>query len=243
MNARGELIGINTAIYSGSGGNLGIGFAIPVNMARGIMEQILKTGKVSRGYLGISIQNVTPELAKAFKLSSTNGVLIGDVSADSPGAKAGMQKGDVVVAINGQSVADAKTYGCAFHRWLRAPPSRLDILRDAQKRQLSATLMELPETVERASGGRNNAPEPAETGLEGLQVSALTADIAQQLESAGGRARRGGDQRGPRQQGGRGRTAARRRHSGGQPPDGHFRRAVPRRGSRRRQSTHPLAGQ
>ena len=186
VNARGELVGINTAIYSGNGGNLGIGFAIPVNMARGIMEQILKTGKVSRGYLGISIQNVTPDLAQAFKLSSANGVLIGDVSADSPGAKAGLQKGDVVVAINGQSVADAEDLRLRVSQMAPGTTVKVDIMRDAQKRQLSATLMELPETVERASGGRNNAPEPAETGLEGLQVSALTADIAQQLNLPAG---------------------------------------------------------
>ena len=106
VNARGELVGINTAIYSGNGGNQGIGFAIPVNMARGVMEQILKTGKVSRGYLGIVIQPVNADLAKAFKLPSTDGALIGDVSPDSPGAKAGLQKGDVVVGLNGQAVTD-----------------------------------------------------------------------------------------------------------------------------------------
>src|SRR3990172_3959873 len=106
INNRGELIGINTAIISGTGGNQGIGFAIPINMARGIMEQILKTGKVTRGYLGIIIQEVTPDLAKAFDLSSSEGALIGDVTSDSPGARAGLQKGDVVVALNGQPVAD-----------------------------------------------------------------------------------------------------------------------------------------
>src|SRR5690242_1219738 len=97
VNTRGELIGINTAIISnGGGGNQGIGFAVPVNMARGVMEQILKTGKVTRGYLGVSIQEVTPDLAKAFNLPSAEGALVGDVSPDSPGAKAGLQKGDVI---------------------------------------------------------------------------------------------------------------------------------------------------
>jgi serine protease Do len=184
VNARGELIGINTAIYSGSGGNLGIGFAIPVNMARGVMEQILKTGKVSRGYLGIMIQDVTRDLATAFKLPSTDGVLIGDVSADSPGAKAGLQKGDVVVALNGQSVADAQDLRLRVSQMAPGTTVRLDVVRDAQKRQLTATLAELPETVARAGGP--NAPEPAETGLEGLQVSTLTADIAQQLNLPAG---------------------------------------------------------
>jgi serine protease Do len=182
VNARGELIGINTAIYSGSGGNLGIGFAIPVNMARGIMEQILKTGRVSRGYLGISIQNVTPELAQVFKLSSTNGVLVGDVSADSPGAKAGLQKGDVVVALNGQSVADAEDLRLRVSQMAPGTAVKVDLIRDAQKRQVSATLMELPETTARTGGGRGgNAPDVPDTVLSGLQVGPLTADIAQQL--------------------------------------------------------------
>jgi Do/DeqQ family serine protease len=180
VNARGELVGINTAIYSGTGGNLGIGFAIPVNMARGIMEQILTTGKVSRGYLGIMIQDVTADLATAFKLSSAEGVLIGDVTADSPGAKAGLQKGDVVVAVNGQSVADAQDLRLRVSQMAPGSTVRLDVVRDAQRRQLTATLVEYPETVARAGGP--NAPEPSEAGLEGLQVSTLTADIAQQLD-------------------------------------------------------------
>jgi len=184
VNARGELIGINTAIFSGSGGNLGIGFAIPVNMARGIMEQILKTGKVSRGYLGIIIQDVTPDLAKAFKLPSSDGVLIGDVSPDSPGAKAGLQKGDVVVAVNGQPVADAQDLRLRVSQMAPGTTVRLDMIRDAQKRQLTATLVEYPETVARAGGP--SAPEPAETGLVGLQVSTLTADIAEQLNLPAG---------------------------------------------------------
>ncbi|HYT08919.1 MAG TPA: trypsin-like peptidase domain-containing protein, partial [Rugosimonospora sp.] len=86
VNTRGELIGINTAIISnGGGGNQGIGFAVPVNMARTVMEQILKTGKVSRGYLGVMIQEVTPDLGKAFNLPSAEGALVGDVTPDSPG--------------------------------------------------------------------------------------------------------------------------------------------------------------
>jgi len=187
VNTRGELIGINTAIYSGNGGNLGIGFAIPVNMARGIMEQILKTGKVSRGYLGIIIQSVTPELAQAFKLSSNEGVLIGDVSADSPGAKAGLQKGDVVVALNGQSVADADDLRLRVSQMAPGTAVKLDTIRDGQKRQVSATLAELPETTASNGGGRGNAPSPAEPpALEGLQVGALTADIAQQLNLPAG---------------------------------------------------------
>ena len=188
VNARGELVGINTAIYSGNGGNLGIGFAIPVNMVRGIMEQILKTGRVSRGYLGVSIQNVNADLAKAFKLPSAEGVLIGDVTTDSPGAKAGLQKGDVVVTLNGQSVATAEDLRLRVSQTAPGTTVKLDAIRDGQKKQFTATLVELPETNERAaSGGRGSGPAPAEPAvLEGLQVSALTADIAQQLNLPAG---------------------------------------------------------
>jgi serine protease Do len=188
VNARGELIGINTAIYSGNGGNLGIGFAIPVNMARGIMEQILKTGKVSRGYLGISIQDVTPELAQAFKLSTNDGVLVGDVSADSPGAKAGLQKGDVVVALNGQSVSDAEDLRLRVSQTVPGSAVKLDVVRDGQKKQMGATLGELPETAERAGTGRGggSTPEQSDTVLSGLSVGPLTSDIAEQLKLPGG---------------------------------------------------------
>jgi serine protease Do len=187
VNARGELVGLNTAIYSGNGGNLGIGFAIPVNMARGVMEQILKTGKVSRGYLGISIQNVTPDLAKVFKLPNTNGVLIGDVSADSPGAKAGLQKGDVVVGLNGQPVADAEDLRLRVSQTAPGSAVKLDVLRDGQKKQLTATLVELPDKIETAGNNPSNqGSDQSETVLSGLQVGPLTSDITQQLNLPSG---------------------------------------------------------
>jgi serine protease Do len=181
VNAHGELIGINTAIYSGNGGNLGIGFAIPVNMARGVMEQILKTGKVSRGYLGVSIQNVNADLAKAFRLPSAEGVLIGDVTADSPGAKAGLQKGDVIVGLNSQPVATAEDLRLRVSQTAPGTTVKLEAIRDGQKKQFTATLMELPDTNERASGDRGGGASPTEPALDGLQVSTLTSDVAQQL--------------------------------------------------------------
>jgi serine protease Do len=181
VNARGELVGINTAIYSGNGGNLGIGFAIPVNMARGIMEQILKTGKVSRGYIGISIQPVTQDLAKAFQLPNTEGALIGDVSPDSPGSRAGLQKGDVIVGLNGKPVSDPEDLRLRVSQTPPGTAVKLDLIRDTQKKQVTATLTELPDTTETASNSRGNDSGPAESSLEGLQVGALTADITSQL--------------------------------------------------------------
>ena len=97
-----------------------------------------------------------------------------------------MQKGDVVVGLNGQAVADPEDLRLRVSQMAPGTSVKLDVMRDGQKRQMTATLMELPETVERASGGRDNAPAPAETGLEGLQVSTLTSDIAQQLSLPAG---------------------------------------------------------
>jgi serine protease DegS len=108
INARGELIGINSAIYSRSGGSQGIGFAIPVNMAKGVMKQIIEHGHVVRGWLGIEAQDLTAELAQVLKLDSTSGVLISGVLRDGPADTAGIQPGDVVLAINDQPVKEAQ---------------------------------------------------------------------------------------------------------------------------------------
>src|SRR5579872_3875637 len=109
VNDRGELVGINTAIIShGSGGNEGIGFAIPINMARSVMGQILDHGKVNRAYLGIMVQDITPGISKAMNLKSMSGVLVGDVSPDGPGKKAGLQRGDVILQVNGKTMDDSR---------------------------------------------------------------------------------------------------------------------------------------
>ena len=102
VNLRGELVGINTAIFSQSGASHGIGFAIPINLALRIMEQILNTGEVKRGFLGVSIQDISPELAEAFGLSKKNGALINKVLKDSPADKAGLLSGDIVISIDGK---------------------------------------------------------------------------------------------------------------------------------------------
>jgi Do/DeqQ family serine protease len=109
INTRGELIGINTAILSGSGGNQGIGFAIPVAMARNIMDQLIKSGKVTRGYLGAYLQDVDPNLAKAFKIPNNSGVVITKIDANTPAEKAGVKEGDVVTQVNGETVVDVQS--------------------------------------------------------------------------------------------------------------------------------------
>ena len=108
VDANGHLVGINTAIYSQSGGSMGIGFAIPVSLAKSVMEQIVRTGSVTRGWVGIEVQEITPDLAESFKLLSTDGALIAGVMRGSPADKAGIKPGDVLVQVAGKPVKDAQ---------------------------------------------------------------------------------------------------------------------------------------
>ena len=108
VDADGRLVGINTAILSRSGGNQGIGFAIPVNLARDVMGSLVKDGHVTRGYLGVMIQDLTPALAKEFKLKDNTGALIGDVTPKGPADKAGLKSGDLLVEFNGKKVTDSR---------------------------------------------------------------------------------------------------------------------------------------
>jgi serine protease DegS/serine protease DegQ len=109
VDTSGNLVGINTAIYSRSGGSLGIGFAIPVSLARSVMEQIIQSGAVTRGWIGVEVQEITPELAESFSLSTTEGTLIAGVVRDSPADKAGVKPGDILMAIEGTPVKDPQS--------------------------------------------------------------------------------------------------------------------------------------
>ena len=107
MDTEGNLIGVNTAIYSRSGGSMGIGFAIPVSLARQVMEQIIQTGSVTRGWIGVEVQDITPELAESFKLPNTKGVLIAGVVRSGPADKAGVKPGDILLEVDGKPVPDS----------------------------------------------------------------------------------------------------------------------------------------
>jgi serine protease Do len=179
LNARGELIGINTAILSGgSGGNQGIGFAIPINMAKYVMDQILKNGKVVRGYMGVTIQEVTPDLAKAFNVPAEKGALVGDVEPNGAGAKAGLQRGDVIDAINGQPVTGPNDLRLKIGAMSPGTTVHLKVNRGGESREVSVTLGESP-------SGKNapNAPGASEEGspMHDVQVDELTSEIRQQL--------------------------------------------------------------
>ena len=181
VNDRGELVGINTAILSNGsegGGNQGIGFAVPVNVARNVMDQILKNGKVTRAYLGVMAQEVTPELAKAFhENNEVRGALVGDVTPDSPASRAGLQKGDIILAINGKPVNDSAQLRMNLSLMQPGTEVNLTVLRDGSQRQMTARLAELPtETAKVEKNG--NATESA---MDGVSVEDVNASNAKQL--------------------------------------------------------------
>ncbi len=177
VDLHGDLIGINTAILAeNGGGNQGIGFAIPINMAKAVMEQIVAHGKVVRGYLGLYPQDVTPTLAKQFGLNQPGGALVGEVSPDTPASKAGLKRGDVILALNGQQVTSANDLRLRVSEMAPGTNVKLEISRDGKTQDVSLALGELPEKEE-----ASNSNESSSGGLQGVDVQELTPDIADQL--------------------------------------------------------------
>jgi serine protease Do len=185
VNARGQLIGVNTAILSPSGGNLGIGFAVPSNMVRDVMNQIIKTGKVTRGYMGLTIQPITSDLANALKLGQTRGALVGDVDPNGPAARTGIQSGDVIVEANGKAVASSRELRLMVSSMAPGSQLSLRVARGGQMRNVALTLAEVPvkETASGAPAREKPSPveEPSKPRL-GIAVSEVTPEIADVLK-------------------------------------------------------------
>jgi serine protease Do len=182
IDLHGDLVGINTAIETGgSQGNVGIGFAIPIDMARSIMDQISAHGKVTRGYLGVLIQDVNTPIAKQFGLSDDHGVLLGDITADAPGARAGLKRGDIVLKLNGESVDDANSLRNRISQMAPGTPVRLEIWRDGKAQETTVTLGELPETAS-AKSDNSTQGENSTGALAGVQVQELSSELSQQLK-------------------------------------------------------------
>nr|WP_243830786.1 DegQ family serine endoprotease [Thiohalophilus thiocyanatoxydans] len=150
VNLNGELVGINNAIFSRSGGNIGIGFAIPVNMARQVMAQLVEHGEVRRGRLGAQAQDLTPELAQAFELKQGQGAVVTQVSPGSPADKAGLKAGDIVIEVDGKPVRDANSLRNAIGLLQVGSRVRLKVLRDGETTSLTATI---EEPVSQGQGG------------------------------------------------------------------------------------------
>ncbi len=186
INARGELIGINTAILSGSGANAGVGFAIPINMARNVMDQLMKSGKVVRGYMGAMLQNVDPNVAKAFGLpSGTAGAAVTSVDPGTPADKAGLKTGDVITAVNGENIVDMAQLRLRIASFAPGTTVRLHVFRDGKPQDVNVTLAERPSDKELAKGRRGGGGPGGDNGqpssLNGVSVQDLTPQIAQQL--------------------------------------------------------------
>ena len=184
IDIHGNLVGINTAILShgGSGGNEGVGFAIPMSMAKPVMDQILAHGKVIRGYLGVHIQDFSPELAKSFNFNQSGGVLIGDVSANTPAANAGLKKGDVIVKLNGQAESDSNDLRNTISQMSPGTQVKLDIWRDGKVQPFTVTLGELPKDKETAE----SSDDSSSGEIQGIDVQDLTPEISQQLNLPSG---------------------------------------------------------
>lgn len=188
VNLAGELIGINSQILSpggASGGNIGIGFSIPSNMAKSVMEQLLKDGKVRRGMLGINIQNVTDEIAKALDLKDRSGILVSNVRAGSAGEKAGIKRNDIITAINGEKLEDSNVLRNKVAQTLPGTEIKLTVLRDGKEVELTATLDEF-NTEEQAKtsnskGGPGGPGSSDQGGKLGLSLEPVTPAIAKQL--------------------------------------------------------------
>jgi serine protease Do len=179
VNDRGELIGINTAILAnGSEGNQGIGFAVPIGVARDVMDQIVKNGKVTRAYLGVMAQEVTPNIAKAFHESEVTGALIGDVTPGSPAQKAGLEKGDIILGIDGKPVNTSAEL--RMHVSLMAPGTKVNVkvFRDGAEKTLPVTLAEMPTETASNQQPQNNSSEDS---LQGITVENVTAQTARRL--------------------------------------------------------------
>ncbi len=188
MNLPGELIGVNTAILSPSGGNLGIGFAVPSNMVRSVMDQIIKTGKVTRGYLGVSIPDITPDLATALKLGQTHGALIGDVDPDGPAARSGLQSGDVIVEANGKPMEGSRELRLLTSSMAPGSQINLKVLHNGQTRNVTLTLAEMPMKQTAANTTRQKPSQAPDSGQPhlGVAITELTADIKEHLDLPAG---------------------------------------------------------
>ena len=179
VDAEGRLIGINTAILSRSGGNQGIGFAIPTELARDVMQSLVTDGKVTRGYLGVMIQDVTPSLAKEFDLKDQKGALVGDVIPKGPAEKAGIKSGDVVLEFDGQPVRDSRHFKLQVSRIKPGDRVPVKVLRNGSTKTIEVTVNELPGTEKLArNDGRNDDDTEA---LKGVAVGDIDSQVRREL--------------------------------------------------------------
>ncbi len=176
----GRVLGINTAIYSKTGGNQGIGFAVPSNLAKEILQNIREKGRVIRGYLGALVQPMTPELAEAFRLKEPIGALVGDVAPRAPAERAGIKSGDVIVEVNGQPIADPRQMRLMIGALAPGTKIQIKVLREGKERTVGVELGELPEKETTISA--NEPAEEISNILDGVTVADLPEEIRKALQ-------------------------------------------------------------
>jgi serine protease Do len=172
LNTHGQLIGINTAILANNGGNQGVGFAIPANLAHSVMEQVMEHGKVVRGYLGLLPQDITPAMAQALHSKQTEGVLVGDVTAGAPAAAAGLQRGDVILDLNGQKVDDSNQLRMRVSLTAPGTTVQLKVLHDGSEKTVAVKLAEMPANLGGSAEKGEEGGNGATSALEGVSVQA-----------------------------------------------------------------------
>jgi len=182
----GRLLGINTAIFTRTGGNQGIGFAIPANLAREVMQSLRDKGRVVRGYIGTSVQSLTPEIADAMKLKGQpSGALVGEVEANAPAAKAGIKTGDVITAVNAKKVSDARELRLMIGSMAPGTRTQLEVNREGQTKKFDVQLAEMPANAAE-QGTNTSSEETAEpektTVFGGVSVASITDDIRTALD-------------------------------------------------------------
>jgi serine protease Do len=180
LNIDGEVVGINTAIYSRSGGYMGIGFAVPIDMAMSIKEQLVVSGKVTRGYVGVFLNpgEVTEEMARSFGRSEVGGVLIAEVEKEGPADKAGIRSGDILTELNGAKIKDNTSFRNEVARIMPNKKAQITLYRDGKPKTVTVTIGTFPEDAA-VAGGQQDSEGLAER--LGFQVQELTEDVAQQL--------------------------------------------------------------
>ena len=182
FDANGAVVGINSQIYTNSGGYEGVSFAIPINLAEGVEQQIVKTGKAEHGRLGVEIQNVNQSLAKSFKLSSPAGALVAQVVPDSAAARAGIKAGDVIEKYDGKPISDAGQLSVQVNATPPGEKATLDIIRDGKPMTVTATIG----SASSATLANNNGPNAQEGSRLGMKLRPLTPDERAQVGVSGG---------------------------------------------------------
>jgi serine protease Do len=187
FNLEGQVIGINTAIYSPNGGSVGIGFAVPANVAKNIVAQLEEHGKITRGWLGVQIQQVTPAIAASLGLHGDHGALVAVVNPDGPAAKAGLKQGDVILAFNGSEIDQLHDLPRLVAGAAPGGEASVTVWRDGHKTELQAKLGELPDNNKVASAaGEHEEDQASQASASGMHFAPLTSRLRQELHIAKG---------------------------------------------------------